>query len=87
MDPPYIQATRAENAKNVDTNEMDMVHHLNVILSLLEVFPYWVLSGYEHSVYTDEIAKYSDIQCKKKLQSKSTSNNGAKGLECLWYRG
>lgn len=87
LDPPYIQATRAENAKNVYTNEMDMVHHLNVILSLLEVFPYWVLSGYEHSVYTDEIAKYSDIQCKKKLQSKSTSNNGAKGLECLWYRG
>lgn len=87
LDPPYIQATRAKNAKDVYANEMDMVHHLNVILSLLDVFPYWVLSGYEHSVYTDEIAKHNDVQCEKKLQDKPSSTKKTKGLECLWYRG
>lgn len=87
LDPPYIQATRAKNAENVYENELDGVKHMNIIMSLLGAFPYWVLSGYEHSIYTDEIAKYDDVKCDKSLQSKVSSKSKTKGEEYLWYRG
>jgi DNA adenine methylase len=84
LDPPYLKDTRS--AKEVYEHEMSKKEHIDLLDILSNVEGKFILSGYEHTLYT-EVAERNRWKKHEVILPNNASGDQLKEsrTECLWY--
>jgi DNA adenine methylase len=87
-DPPYMEKTRAEGAKNTYKHEMPVERHAELLTQLQAIQGQAVVSGYDCDLYNYKLHLWRTVRktTKSSIQNRNSIEDRDSRTEVLWIK-